>query len=80
MDAYRGENALFKFNVVSISGKQSYIIVKFSDLFGALTVPPSGASLLTSRSVRYNIQNQTSTDFSLTLQTPVVFGDYTFST
>lgn len=78
-DAYRGENALFKFNITTISGKQTYIVLKFSDLFGSLTVAPTGGILIGSRTVRYNIQNQTSADSSMTLQTPVVFGDYTFS-
>ncbi len=78
-DAYRGENALFKFNITSMSGKQTYIVIKFSDLFGALSVAPTGTTLLGPRSVRIDIQNQTSAFFSMTLQTPVIFGDYTFT-
>jgi len=62
-----------------MSGKQTYIVIKFSDLFGALSVAPTGTTLLGPRSVRIDIQNQTSAFFSMTLQTPVIFGDYTFT-
>ena len=79
-DAYRAENALFKFKLTQLSAKQTYTIIKFNDLFTALTVAPNGAQLLGPRSVRFDIANQTSSDLSMTLQTPVVFGDYTFST
>lgn len=80
VNAYRGENALFKFNIASLSAKQTYIIIKFNDLYGSLSTAPSGGSLIGPRTVRYNILNQSSADFSITLQTPVVFGDYSFST
>ncbi len=79
-DAYRGENALFQFTLASLSGKQTHVVLKFNDLFAALTTAPAGSVLLTSRTVRFDITNQTTSTFSLTLQTPVIFSDYTFST
>ncbi len=73
-DSYRAENTLFKFKLTSLSGKQSYTIIKFNDLFGALTTAPTGTKLLAPRSVRFDIANQITSDLSLTLVTPIVFG------
>jgi hypothetical protein len=60
--------------LTGLSAKQTYSVIKFNDLFGALTTAPTGATLLGPRSVRFDIVNQTSSDLTLTLVTPLVFG------
>lgn len=58
-DAYRGENAMFRFSLSGMSGRQTYVVINFNDLFGPLSTPPAGAILLGPRSLRFNIINQT---------------------
>ena len=54
-DAYKGESALFKFQISALSGKQTYVNIKIDPLFTELTTPPTDATLISGYEVRYNI-------------------------
>lgn len=71
---YRGENALFTFNIVGLSGKQTYINIKININFGPLTTPPLSSSLPNPYEVRYSIVGQGTSRQSFTLRTPTYIG------
>lgn len=45
-NAYRGESALFTFAITSLSGRQTFVNIKFPQLFPSLTTAPSGTTLV----------------------------------
>lgn len=55
VDGYRGESALFMFKLSQLTGKQTYTVVRFNDLFTALTVAPANSVLIGPRAVRFDI-------------------------
>ncbi len=62
-----------------LTGKQTYVTIRFNDLFGELVGNPTGGLLVNGRLVRFDIQNLIAKEVYLQLVTPPVFGDYTFT-
>ena len=45
-EGYKLENALFSFNLIDLTGKQTYVNIKINQLFGELTTAPTNATLI----------------------------------
>ena len=59
-DGFLAENVVFTFNLDGLSGKQKYANIKINNLFEALTSPPTGATLVSSYEVQFDITGESS--------------------
>lgn len=55
--SYLSSLVLFKFKLSSLTGKETYVTIRFNDLFGELTANPTGGQLIDGRLVMFNIEN-----------------------